>query len=178
MRQLHGFTLIELLVALSLSLIMLLYAVADIGARIRLIGYQSALQQLSAQMARARSEARLQRLPVHVCAANLKINLDPQGCKPARTGGGAQVWTQGAMLYVDRPGGRSGVYDSKELLQLAELAPGMMLSLVSAQPQLSFHRNGLLADSWAEFELKAVQDGWCQRLRIYKAGITTQLACP
>lgn len=177
MRQQGGFTLIELLTAFSLLLIVLMYSVLDIGRHIRQIGYQSALQQLVAQVARARSEARLQRLPVHVCAANLKSNLDVQGCKSTRGGGAALPWSQGAMLYVDRPGGRSGIYDSKELLQLAEPVSGMTLSLRSAQPQLTFRRDGLLAGSMVEFELKALQDDWCRRLRIYQAGISTQQAC-
>ncbi|SCK15140.1 GspH/FimT family pseudopilin [Vogesella sp. LIG4] len=173
----HGFTLIEIVAVICLLAVVMSFVAADMGSLIRRPRYEAAVRRVVANLSRARTEARLRRLPVHACAANFKSNLDLQGCLPLPKQGPPYRWEQGLIVFYDRPDGIAGVYDSKELLAVNPLDPGLPLQLSAMQQRLTFLPSGLLSESRVELEFRARQDDWCRRIVVYKAGMVRQLEC-
>ncbi|MEQ6289667.1 GspH/FimT family pseudopilin [Vogesella sp. GCM10023246] len=173
----QAFTLIEMLVTLALLAVVTAFVVADLGRTMRLRHYSSVLNEMVGNFALARSEARMRRLPVHACAVNLKSNLDVQGCQPQTTTPAPYRWEEGLMIFYDKVGGRSGVYDSKEQLAITAIEPGLHLMLTTSQRLLTFNPDGMMKSSQVVFEFAVPQDGWCQRLIIFRTGISRQGDC-
>ncbi|MFC3531712.1 GspH/FimT family pseudopilin [Vogesella facilis] len=177
MARQQAFTLLEMLVTLALLAIVTAFVVADLGRTARLNRYHAVLNGMAVNVALARSEARMRRLPVHACAANLKSNLDVQGCQAQTATPAPYRWEEGLMIFYDKVGGRSGVYDSKELLAVTPIEPGLHLLLTTSQRIVTFNPDGMMQASQVRFEFSVPQDGWCQRLVIFKTGISRQGDC-
>ena len=115
----------------------------------------------------------LRQQPVHVCAANLKLNRDLQGCMgvPQRHGNW-HVWAEGVLAFIDRPGGRDAQYDSKEaMLQLPLEQPLMHVS----DRQFAVQANGRLA-SQVRLSVRHA-DGRCWQWRVLNAMRLEDEAC-
>lgn len=173
----QAFTLIEMLATLTLLAVVTAFVVADFGRTVRLSRYNSVLNGMMVNFALARSEARMRRLPVHACAANLKSNLDVQGCQAPTTTPAPYRWQEGLMIFYDKVGGRSGVYDSKELLAVTPIEPELPLVLTTSQRLLTFNPDGMMKVGQVVLEFSVPQDGWCQRLIIFKTGISRRDDC-
>lgn len=161
----HGFSLLQTLLVLLLIGVCTMFAVADWG------GYQSrhAAEQyaarLFAMLLRARSEA-IQGSGVWLCPTQLKSNLDIQGCDkqpPARDAG--FVWSGGVLLFQDLPGGKAGVYDSKEALALQPLGRGM--TLLVSQPRLGIAASGVIKNAQVVWFRLTSAHGYCRQLTLY-----------
>lgn len=113
----QGMTLAELMAAVGIAVIVSLLAVPLLGAardRQRLLGHGLLLLNSVHQ---ARAEALRRNQPVFLCAANLKTNLELQGCQPVQPGS-QQVWREGGLVYADK-GMDNASYDGGERLRLA-----------------------------------------------------------
>lgn len=172
----QAFTLIEMMVTLALLAVVTAFIVADFGRMVRQRHYHSVLNEMAGNFALARSEARMRRLPVHACALNLKSNQDVQGCQ-SQTTPAPYRWEEGLMIFYDKVGGRSGVYDSKEQLAITSIKPELHLVLTASQRLLTFNPDGMMKTSQVMFEFSVPQDGWCQRLVIFRTGISSQGEC-
>lgn len=177
MRRQQAFTLIEMLTTLLLLAVVTAFVVADLGRTVRFNRYNSILNGMMSNLVLARSEARMRRLPVHACAANLKSNFDIQGCQPQTATLAPYRWEEGLMIFYDKVGGRSGVYDSKELLAVTPIEPALPLVLTASQRLLTFNPDGMIKASQVVLEFSVPQDGWCQRLIIFKTGISRRDDC-
>ncbi|MCS3802903.1 type IV fimbrial biogenesis protein FimT [Chromobacterium alkanivorans] len=138
MRAQIGFTLIEAMTVLAILLLCLAIAAPGLGRLVSTQQLRSHAQAMANLLHFARSEALRSNRPVFVCAANLKRNLQLQGCARQR-----QVWDRGALVYADRDGGGQAGYDSQERLHLLVFAAGRVRVRVG-RDQLSFLPNGRL----------------------------------
>ncbi|WP_174874772.1 GspH/FimT family pseudopilin [Vogesella oryzae] len=177
MERMHGFSLVEMLLTLALFTIVAGFSVLDLGRMIRVQRYHAVMKEVATHLALARAEARVRRLPVHACAANFKNNLDVQGCQSLAKMQAPYHWGEGVMVFYDKQGGRSDVYDSKELLTTAAIEPALNLQLTASQPMLTFNPDGMMRHALVVLEFSARQDAWCQRLTIYKTGLSSQRGC-
>ena len=122
MKKEHGFSLLELVGVLLLLLLLMLSGIQAWKTISREQQAESYTTRLNTLLLKARSEALLKQTPVYICAANLKANLDLQGCMALpQAVNGLNRWQEGVLLFQDRTGGREQIYDSKEALHLLPL---------------------------------------------------------
>lgn len=111
-----GFTLIEMMVVVFIVAVLLALAVPGFNAVMANSRMESRTQALLSSVQSARSEAIRSNGNVYVCALNSKINLEIQGCQ-RKAEQGETSWSEGVLLFADRPGGSLGHYDSGERLR-------------------------------------------------------------
>lgn len=111
--RIRGFTLIEMLVVISIAAILLTQAVPGFAALMATSRMDNRTQALLSSVQFARSEAIRSNSNVYVCALNTKINLEVQGCL-GKAKKGNTSWSEGMLLFADRPGGSAARYDSGE----------------------------------------------------------------
>ncbi|MBI3145740.1 MAG: GspH/FimT family pseudopilin [Pseudogulbenkiania sp.] len=111
--KIRGFTLIEMLVVIAIGAILLTLAVPGFAALMASSRMDNRTQALLSSVQFARSEAIRSNGNVYLCALNAKINLDVQGCQ-GKAKKGNTSWSEGVLLFADRPGGRATRYDSGE----------------------------------------------------------------
>nr|WP_199066870.1 GspH/FimT family pseudopilin [Chromobacterium sp. ASV5] len=161
-----GWNLLEWLVALAIAGMTLSLGVPALS---RLLHAQQLRQQTQAlyQTVRlAREEALRRQQPVYLCPANLKINLQLQGCQPAAKAGN---WSEGALAYADIGAAGKAAYDSGERLGLAIFRQPLAVS--GSRPQLVFTADGrLLPAAPAHFLFRHPPSGLCQELRVGAGG--------
>lgn len=147
MKKECGFSLLELG---SVLLLLVLLTLSGVQAWTTLNREQQAKSygtRLNTLLLKARSEALSKQMPVYICAANLKSNLDLQGCIASpQAVGGLNHWQEGILLFQDRTGGRTRIYDSKEALHLVPLDSEATRFWVSA-PRFEISASGILNQS-------------------------------
>lgn len=157
----RGFTLIQLLAALGVVFLLIQQAMPDWRGAARQQQAMQLAQRFVVLLKRAKSEALLRHQPVYVCAANLKLNRDLQGCLSSpRRDGSWHVWEEGVLAFIDKPGGRDALYDSKEAMQ--QLATESALLHVSSR-QFAVSASGRLGTA-VHFRVKH-GDGHCWQWR-------------
>lgn len=108
-----GFTLIEMMVVISIAALLLALAVPGFSALMASSRMESRTQALLSSVQFARSEAIRSNANVYLCALNSKTNLDVQGCQ-GKAKKGDTSWSEGVLLFADRPGGTTARYNSGE----------------------------------------------------------------
>lgn len=140
----RGFTVLQAMLVMAIIFLLLWQAMPGWRAPTR---QQQALQlanRFMVLMQRAKSEALLRQQPVHVCAANLKLNRDLQGCLASpRRNGSWHVWEEGVLAFIDKPTGRPARYDSKEAMLQLPLEQAVMHV---SERQFAVQANGRLAN--------------------------------
>lgn len=165
MRTQTGFTLIEAMTVLAIMLLCLAIAAPGLGRLLSTQQLRSHAQAMANLLYFARSEALRSKRPVYVCAANLKRNLQLQGCAKQR-----QVWDRGALVYADKGGGAQAGYDSQERLHLLVFAVGKV-RMRAERDQLQFMPNGRLARGQsARLLLESPRAGVCLTLTVSAHG--------
>ncbi|MCD5361228.1 GspH/FimT family pseudopilin [Chromobacterium aquaticum] len=161
MRSQSGFTLIEAMTALAVMLLCLALAAPGLSRFLLAQQLRSHAQAVAGVLHYARGEALRGNRPVYLCAANLKRNLQLQGCARQR-----QVWDAGILAYADRGGGGTGAYDSQERLHLLVFAAGKLRMRVG-RDQLQFMANGRLErGQGARLLLESPLSGQCLTLTV------------
>lgn len=161
MRTQIGFTLIEAMTVLAIMLLCLAIAVPGLSRLLLTQQLRSHAQAMANLLHFARSEALRSNRPVYVCAANLKRNLQLQGCAKQR-----QVWDRGALVYADKEGGVQAGYDSQERLHLLVFAVGKV-RMRTELDQLQFMPDGRLArGQGARLVLESPRAGLCLILTV------------
>ncbi|WP_158253677.1 GspH/FimT family pseudopilin [Chromobacterium alticapitis] len=112
----QGMTLAELMAAMSVAAILCALAVPTLGGAMERQRLRSHGLLLLGSANHARSEALRRNQPVYLCAANLKKNLELQGCQ-APQAGASQQWREGGLSYADL-GADNAAYDGGERLRL------------------------------------------------------------
>ncbi|MDC7704615.1 pilus assembly FimT family protein [Vogesella indigofera] len=168
MSRVHGFSLLQLLMTLLLGGIVLSFAIPAWSGMVRERVLQAYISRLNVLLLRARNDALLRQQPVYVCAANMKLNQDPQGCfANPPSSAGERLWSEGVLLYQDRAGGRLALYDSKEALQVLPLkatpaAPQLLVSV----PRFEVGEWGGLKNVQSVRFTVQDQHGGCQQLLV------------
>lgn len=132
-----GYTLLETMVTLAVVAVTVAIGVPSLAGGLERQRVASAMHQLSADMAMARSAALSQRTQVVVCPGNVE-----GGCRQDRD------WSGGWLVFRDGDGNRQPDTAS-DLLRTTD-APGGKggaLSLASTRPFLRFQQNGRSAHS-------------------------------
>jgi type IV fimbrial biogenesis protein FimT len=138
---------------------------------------ESQLSRVAAAMMKGRSEAITRNAAVQVCIANLKSNLDIQGClHPAITADGYPL-SEGLLLFVDKVGGRTGVYDSKEVNDMVTLPPAGRVSLFSSVDSYHIRGSGALSVPAGVTYTARTSSGLCRRLRVLASGFRSVETC-
>ncbi|MEO9385960.1 GspH/FimT family pseudopilin [Chromobacterium phragmitis] len=145
-----GLTLLEMMAALAVAAIGASLALPDLGRMVERQRLRSHAMALTGSLRHARGEALRLNRPVFLCAANLKVNRELQGCQPA-LGGARQSWPEGALIYADQ-GAANGYYDSGERLSLA-MFDGEHVQVFASARQLSWTPEGRLRQP-QRFQLK------------------------
>lgn len=168
MARVHGFSLLQMLMTLLLGGIVLSFAVPAWSGMARERVLQAYIGRLHVLLLRARNDALLRQQPVYVCAVNMKLNQDPQGCfaNPPLSAG-VRHWHEGVLLYQDRVGGRLALYDSKEALQVLPLkatpaAPQLLVSV----PRFEVGEWGGLKNVQSVRFTVQDQHGGCRQLQV------------
>ncbi|MDF0606150.1 GspH/FimT family pseudopilin [Neisseriaceae bacterium TC5R-5] len=161
----QGFTLSEMLITLAVLSLLLALAAPSLNRLLLAQKLRQHAQALSSSIQLARSEALHSQRHVYICAANLKRNLQIQGCAPSK-GGEMQSWDEGALVYADKEGGLSAAYDSQERLHLLPFAQEH-IQIRAASTQLILSPEGRLADGQSQqFYLSSPNSRQCLELTI------------
>lgn len=147
-----GITLLELLSMVSIAAILCALAVPTLGRALDRQRLQGHGLLLLGSVQHARSEALRRNQPVYLCAANLKKNLELQGCQASQPGA-SQRWGEGGLVYADH-GADNAAYDGGERLKLAIFDPRVQVWAPVAQ--LVWLPDGQLQpEAGAAFRLRA-----------------------
>lgn len=161
----RGFTLIQLMVVMAIIFLLLWQVMPDWRATSRQQQATQLANRFVALLQRAKSEAVLRQQSVHVCAANLKLNRDLQGCLGApRRNGSWHVWEEGVLAFIDKPAGRPARYDSKEAMLQLPLEQAVMHV---SERQFAVQANGRLG-SQVRLSVRHA-DGSCWQWRLINA---------
>ncbi|MBP4044593.1 GspH/FimT family pseudopilin [Chromobacterium violaceum] len=139
-----GLTLLEMMAALAIAAVGVCLALPMLGQQMerqRLRGHAMALM---GSLEHARAEALRLNRPVYLCAANLKVNRELQGCLP-RQAGSSQSWPEGVLVYADQ-GAANAYYDGGERLRLA-MFDGDRVAVRAEERQLALTAEGRLQSS-------------------------------
>ncbi|WP_434632626.1 GspH/FimT family pseudopilin [Chromobacterium sp. CV08] len=115
--QQAGLNWLELTAALAIAAIVACLAWPEMAAARERQSLRGHALALLGGLDHARGAALQRKRPVHLCAANLKVNRELQGCLPPDRGD-SQSWPEGALVFVDKGVG-NGRYDRGERLRLA-----------------------------------------------------------
>ncbi len=125
----RGFTLIETMLALIVLGILAAIAVPSFKQYSSNTRVSSSANGLASALARARSEALLQGIPVSVCAAT----ADLTGC--------SNVWTNGWLVIKDAV--TPGIVDQPSDILQAWPPPGSTISMVADSPFVQYDPRGM-----------------------------------
>ncbi|AOZ50544.1 GspH/FimT family pseudopilin [Chromobacterium vaccinii] len=141
-----GLSLLEMMAALAIAAIGACLALPALGQAVERQRLRGQAMALMGCLEYARAEALRLNRPVYLCAANLKVNRELQGCLPQQ-GGSGQSWPEGALVYADQ-GAANGYYDSGERLRLA-MFDGDRVAVRADARQLALTAEGRLQASKA-----------------------------
>ncbi|UTH75317.1 Tfp pilus assembly protein FimT/FimU [Chromobacterium sp. IIBBL 290-4] len=168
MRTQSGITLIESLAALALACALMAMAAPMFASTLERYRLRQQALILTSVLWHARSEAVRLNQPVYVCAANLKTNLELQGCLPPM-GGMRQLWPEGALAFADLDAPGNGAYNGGERLKLAML-DGRRVAVANRMRQLMFTVEGRVWPSEdVDFWLSGAS-GHCLRVHLAANG--------
>lgn len=169
-----GAGLLELLVVLAIIAVLLLWNLDGYRQFMARQAVDSQLSRVATAMMRMRSEAITRSQSVQVCLANLKRNLDVQGCLPARVSGGEYPAAEGVLFFIDTPAGREASYDSKEARDV--VLPQPAVTLYSNVAQYRITPSGMLSVPLVRYTAKNAE-GYCRELRLLGSGSRQVLPC-
>ncbi|WP_158300562.1 GspH/FimT family pseudopilin [Chromobacterium sp. ATCC 53434] len=112
-----GLTWLELMTVLAIAAVLACLAWPELAAARERQSLRGHALALLGGLHHARAAALQRNRPVYLCAANLKVNRELQGCLPPQRGD-SQSWPEGALVFADKGAG-NGRYDSGERLRLA-----------------------------------------------------------
>lgn len=167
MRRCAGLTLLEMLLVMGLIAMLLLWNVGSYRQFVAQQAVEAQLARVATAIMRMRSEAITRNSSVQVCLANLKSNLDIQGCQlPPQTSEGFAV-SEGVLFFIDSPAGRPGLYDSKEV---RDVVPRLtQVTLFSSVAQYRIRPSGALSVAGVRY-IARTEDGMCRQLWLAPSG--------
>lgn len=171
MKSQRGWLLLELLLVMSISLWLMRFAFASYDRLLVRQALDSQLVRIAAGLLKSRSEAITRNQPVQVCLANLKSNLDIQGCQQTLVQTAGYPVPEGVLFFIDQPGGRSGVYDSKEAYDSISLSSVSRIKLFASVASFRVRPSGTLSVSGGvHYIARDDSSGQCRRLKIAVTG--------
>jgi len=169
-----GAGLLELLVVLAIIAMVLLWNLDGYRQFMARQAVDGQLSRVATAIMRMRSEAITRSQSVQVCLANLKRNLDVQGCLPARASGGHYQAAEGVLFFIDSPAGRMASYDSKEARDV--VLPQSGVTLHSNVLQYRITPSGMLSVPLVRYTARNAE-GYCRELRLFGSGSRQVLPC-
>lgn len=174
LRHRSGFGLLECLVVLVLLAAVLMWTSAPYLRLVEQQALDTQLARIAAAMMRMRSEAITRNASVQVCLANLKSNLDIQGCAKPVAGAQGYVVDEGILFFIDSPGGTAGVYNSKEGRDVVARATPVLLH--SNVRQYRIRPSGALSVAGVSYTARTA-GGLCRQLWLGASGFRRVTAC-
>lgn len=177
-RTQNGIGLLELLLVIALLLLLWTWSAAPYARFQEQQALDTQLSRIASGLMRVRSEAITRNTSVHVCTANLKTNLDVQGCQTVAKAANGFPLAEGVLFFVDKAGGVAGVYDSKEALDVLTLPPGMQVELSSSVDRYRIRPSGTLSVSaGVSYTARGKNSGLCRRLQVGATGFRQVSDC-
>lgn len=177
-RTQNGIGLLELLLVIALLLLLWTWSAAPYARFQEQQALDTQLSRIASGLMRVRSEAITRNTSVHVCTANLKTNLDVQGCQTVAKAANGFPLAEGVLFFVDKAGGVAGVYDSKEALDVLTLPPGIQLELSSSVDRYRIRPSGVLSiPAGVSYTARGKGSGLCRRLQVGATGFRQVSDC-
>lgn len=171
----RGAGLLELLVVLAILALLLLWNLDFYRQFLARQAVDSQLSRVATAVIRMRSEAITRNQGVQVCLANLKSNLDVQGCQTVPVAAVGYPALEGVLFFIDSPAGSPASYDSKEARDVV-LAQAQV-ALFSSVLQYRITPSGMLSVPLVRYTARTA-DGYCRQLWVYGSGSRQVLSCP
>lgn len=177
-RTQHGIGLLELLLVMALLLLLWTWSAAPYARFQEQQAVDTQLSRIASGLMRVRSEAITRNASVHICIGNLKSNLDIQGCQQVAPEADGYPLSEGILFFIDSAGGRPGLYDSKETMDVLTLPPGVRLRLFSSVPSYRIRPSGVLsAHGGVSYTARGLGSGLCRRLQVSATGFRQVSDC-
>lgn len=177
-RTQYGIGLLELLLVMALLFLLWSWSAASYTRFQEQQALDTQLSRIASGLMRGRSEAITRNASVHICIANLKTNLDVQGCQLVANAANGYPLAEGILFFMDKPGGRAGVYDSKEALDVLTLPPATAVELSGTVDRYRIRPSGVLSVyGGVSYTARGKHSGLCRRLRVGATGFRQLSDC-
>ena len=177
-RTQNGIGLLELLLVMALLLLLWTWSAAPYARFQERQALDTQLSRIASGLMRVRSEAITRNASVHICIANLKTNLDVQGCQTVVKAANGYPLAEGVLFFIDRAGGVAGAYDSKEALDVLTLPAGIQVELSSSVDRYRIRPSGVLSVSaGVSYTARGKSSGLCRRLQVGATGFRQVSDC-
>lgn len=173
-RKVTGISLLECLLIMVIIGALALWLNGPYVQFIEQQSVEAQLARIATAMIRMRSEAITRNSSVQVCLANLKSNLDIQGCQAARADAQGFPVTEGLLFFIDQAGGQTGVYNSKEGREVLLLSPH--LTVYSDVATYRIRPSGTLSVTRVNYTVRG-STGTCRQLQIGVSGFRRVMPC-
>lgn len=167
MRRYIGVTLLEMLLVMVVIAVLVLWNTGTYRQFVAQQAVEAQLARVATAIIRMRSEAITRNSSVQVCLANLKSNLDVQGCQQTQATADGFAVPEGLLFFIDSPGGRLGLYDSKEVRDVVPRQA--QVTLFSSVGQYRIRPSGFLSVQGVRYVARA-DDGLCRQLWLAPSG--------
>lgn len=177
-RTQNGIGLLELLLVMVLLLLLWTWSAAPYARFLEQQALDTQLSRIASGLMRGRSEAITRNASVHICIANLKTNLDVQGCQVVAKAANGYPLAEGILLFIDKPGGVAGAYDSKEALDVLTLPPATAIELSGSVDRYRIQPSGVLSIyAGVSYTARGKHSGLCRRLQVGATGFRQVSDC-
>ncbi|MDC7718066.1 GspH/FimT family pseudopilin [Vogesella sp. DC21W] len=177
-RTQYGIGLLELLLVMALLLLLWTWSAAPYARFQEQQALDTQLSRIASGLMRMRSEAITRNTSVHICIANLKANLDVQGCQVVARAADGYPLAEGVLFFIDKAGGVAGGYDSKEALDVLTLPPDIQVALSSSVDRYRIRPSGVLSvHAGVSYTARGKSSGLCRRLQVWATGFRQVSDC-
>lgn len=171
MKSQRGWLLLELLLVMAILLWLMRFAFASYDRLLARQALDSQLVRIAAGLLKSRSEAITRNQAVQVCIANLKSNLDIQGCQQTVATADGYPLPEGLLFFIDQPQGRRGLYDSKEAYDSVSLAAAGGVRLFASAASFRVRPSGTLSiNDGVRYVARDAGGKLCRRLSVSVTG--------
>lgn len=169
-----GVGLLELLLVMVIAAAVIMWGSAPYQRFLEQQAVDTQLARVAAAVMRMRSEAITRNTSVQVCLANLKNNLDIQGCAKQVIGKNGYAVDEGLLFFIDKPGGLAGSYNSKEGRDVVLRAA--QVELHSSVLQYRIRPSGMLSVAGVHYKALS-SSGICRQLWLGPSGYRRLSVC-